>query len=264
MNLKSIFTRREKMPPAPAGNVHVYQAGNFTSTYVPEPPCDSKHVTPLELGSGRLFGLPGKVHDDWQTKLDTNIWLAQFRAPELMYYRNLPVELPYDESGPGDIIFPISDQKVPSQARMEQLFDIIKLLLSMGQEIGVSCQGGHGRTGTVLACVYGRFNPQDPDPAETIRETICDRMIESMAQEEFIFKFLGIPETERLIKERAESEKLRLEREARYAQYDSKWSSNWKPGYGWNGPGSYVGTPSGTDAKGGDKASFSKAYDWAY
>jgi hypothetical protein len=48
--------------------------------------------------------------------------------------------------------YPIRDFSVPSKAFMTSILDKIDELIANGESIYVHCQGGHGRTGTVIGC----------------------------------------------------------------------------------------------------------------
>jgi hypothetical protein len=54
--------------------------------------------------------------------------------------------------------------------------------------------GGHGRTGMVLACVYGLFqDPECLDPIAEIRQKGCEEWVECEKQARFVFKTVGHP-----------------------------------------------------------------------
>ncbi len=54
-----------------------------------------------------------------------------------------------------------------------------------GQHVEIGCYGGHGRTGTALACL-AILCGQAPDEAVTwVRATYCERAVETGEQEAF-------------------------------------------------------------------------------
>jgi protein-tyrosine phosphatase len=57
-----------------------------------------------------------------------------------------------------------------------------------GELVEVGCLGGHGRTGTAIAClaVLAGLNS---DPVDWVRAAYCDRAVETAEQEEFARKF---------------------------------------------------------------------------
>ena len=51
--------------------------------------------------------------------------------------------------------FPIKDRKAPSY---EKLCEIVDYIESLQGTVYLFCKGGHGRSGTIAACVHGRRN----------------------------------------------------------------------------------------------------------
>ncbi|OGG58709.1 hypothetical protein A2765_00100 [Candidatus Kaiserbacteria bacterium RIFCSPHIGHO2_01_FULL_56_24] len=70
--------------------------------------------------------------------------------------------------------------------------DVIKEL-EAGRRVLSFCQGGHGRTGTLLASLVALLESveQTPDPIEAVRERYCDRAVETRAQAEAVFALRG-------------------------------------------------------------------------
>jgi protein-tyrosine phosphatase len=58
-----------------------------------------------------------------------------------------------------------------------------------GQRVELGCLGGHGRTGTALACLAVMTGTPPHEAVALVRGTYCDRAIESPSQEEFVAKF---------------------------------------------------------------------------
>ena len=64
--------------------------------------------------------------------------------------------------------------------------------LEDGGRVEVACQGGHGRTGTVLAGVLAVVESLSPEEAiESLRERYCDDAIEGHKQVELVFRLMG-------------------------------------------------------------------------
>lgn len=54
-----------------------------------------------------------------------------------------------------DITFPIKDRKAPT---LDYLTKIVHYILTLKGTIYIFCRGGHGRSGTIAAAVYGKIN----------------------------------------------------------------------------------------------------------
>jgi len=85
-----------------------------------------------------------------------------------------------------------TDGKALPSIAMEWLVDVAVKYLNRGQVVDTGCMGGHGRTGTFLACLVGQVEGLSPKVAiQTIRSRHCKEAVESMAQVEQIYLFLG-------------------------------------------------------------------------
>lgn len=58
-----------------------------------------------------------------------------------------------------------------------------------GQRVEVGCLGGHGRTGTALACMGVLSGHDAASAAAWVRSTYCERAVETAAQEAFVRDF---------------------------------------------------------------------------
>ena len=149
--------------------------------------CSAKHLSPIHLGSGLLYGLPGKDHS--KDLKDVNIFLLDTYLP-WGCYSNCFV----DGKRLHDIIyFPIDDRDIPVD--VDDFYRVLKFAikkLNAGKSVGISCFGGHGRTGMVLAILYGIFHKEEKDPIAAIRKMGCDKWVESFKQAAFVYAVLGI------------------------------------------------------------------------
>lgn len=59
--------------------------------------------------------------------------------------------------------FPILDGGAPSAPSMQAILDAIDASLARDRPVYVHCQGGRGRTGTVVACYWIRHGLYDPE-----------------------------------------------------------------------------------------------------
>jgi len=87
---------------------------------------------------------------------------------------------------------PWPDFAVPADpaALLTALQDLMRRA-RLGQVVEVGCFGGHGRTGTALACL-ARLTGQSPRAAVAwIRSTYCDQAVETHEQVDFVACFPG-------------------------------------------------------------------------
>lgn len=64
--------------------------------------------------------------------------------------RIVPVEI--ERLGMADCHEPVPDMLPPSMSQIENIFKFIQDCLRDGKPVGVSCDGGFGRTGTLMSC----------------------------------------------------------------------------------------------------------------
>jgi hypothetical protein len=58
--------------------------------------------------------------------------------------------------------------------------------------VEIGCQGGHGRTGTLLACILGVVEDLDAGQSiKTLRKRYCEMAVESKKQVELVAQYLG-------------------------------------------------------------------------
>ncbi len=88
------------------------------------------------------------------------------------------------------------DYEAPRYLKKEWWLKLIEVLeqLAQGKEeykVLVSCLGGHGRTGTALAILYGLITGSKT-PVKDIRKLYCEKAVESKAQVKYLEKILKI------------------------------------------------------------------------
>ncbi len=75
------------------------------------------------------------------------------------------------------------------------LVDTVTAHLTQGEKINVSCMGGQGRTGTLLAILLGQAEHLSPKRAiKTLRARYCHKAVESLHQVIQVYEFLGSSE----------------------------------------------------------------------
>lgn len=100
----------------------------------------------------------------------------------------------------GWLSLPFPDLKVPTLlTTYEQWHGIAKTvqaLLKKGRDVLVACHGGHGRSGLFCAIVGYILNISKDrswsSPVERLRTLHCDEVVETRAQEQFVYDVLGL------------------------------------------------------------------------
>ena len=94
------------------------------------------------------------------------------------------------------IYYPVDDRQVPQHmGRLEQMLETIEDYLNNGKDVHIQCIGGHGRTGTILALLFGRFGVETEDYLtleKSVHENYCEDAIESDTQRRFIAKYFDM------------------------------------------------------------------------
>lgn len=145
--------------------------------------CDEDHKA-FDLWNGKLFGLSGKQHEKNLT--DVNVWLTDTYIPETMF----TVGIKSEDEKVAHILYPIDDMGAPSNDdRFRELLVLLKARLMAGQTVTVSCFGGHGRTGLVMACLVG--NSGIRQAITHIRANGCEKWVESKSQVDYVSHIVG-------------------------------------------------------------------------
>jgi len=70
-------------------------------------------------------------------------------------------------------------------------FSIVLERARSGQDVEVGCRGGHGRTGTALACLAVLAGHPARDAVAWVRSSYCAKAVETPEQEAFIAAFFA-------------------------------------------------------------------------
>jgi atypical dual specificity phosphatase len=98
--------------------------------------------------------------------------------------------------GLADLHEPVPDYTAPSQEQIDRMISFVQQCVSKEIPVGVSCDAGKGRTGTVLACYLVAKGANADDAIEQIRR-LRPGSIETRDQEQAIHIFAQRLQTER-------------------------------------------------------------------
>lgn len=95
------------------------------------------------------------------------------------------------------IYMPIVDMSIPDTHELDMVLSIMHEYLMEGKKVHVHCQGGHGRTGLVMACYFGKFTDVK-EPIAYLRRNYCQDAVESLIQHNFIKNYTNINEPDEM------------------------------------------------------------------
>lgn len=107
---------------------------------------------------------------------------SRARDPDYGLYLDSRWQPPWDH---GYVDWPDFGVPANTEAVVEALKAILERARS-GQSIEVGCLGGHGRTGTALACLAVLAGHPAPDAVAWVRSSYCPEAVETPGQEAFI------------------------------------------------------------------------------
>lgn len=117
----------------------------------------------------------------------SDTWVGDFT---IVYANGVEESLP--EPVCPTIFIDWTDQKRCPDNVLYWLVDLVSKRLEKRDMVEVSCMGAHGRTGTFLACLIGYVEGLEPKEAILkLRARYCDEAVESRAQFEQVYEFLG-------------------------------------------------------------------------
>ena len=141
-----------------------------------------------------------KARNKLQRLLDANIRVfislqePDERSPQGPFVPYMPMlEQLAQEAGieVGFVNFPIRDNGTPSTELMADILATIRDAHMSGRCVYLHCWGGHGRTGTLIACLIAFVEKKNEKEAiKAVRERYCKLAVESKSQEDFVRRFI--------------------------------------------------------------------------
>jgi protein-tyrosine phosphatase len=102
-----------------------------------------------------------------------NINIKNASYPELEAYNNPIVQIDWEDFGA--VSLPIDFWKT-----------LVKLIRKEKRDVTVCCQGGHGRTGTVLSILAYFMGVEKKNPVKYVRDNYCYKAVESYDQLKYV------------------------------------------------------------------------------
>lgn len=180
--------------------------GSKWSNYVAAPPCHKGNVKVMHVpGKGALYA-GGWSHDANPNGFAV-IDLTGSKSPKDETYEVEALNDEAAEAFAGTIelnqshakplpwlSFAVKDFGVPDVApeTWPILAQEVRALLDQGINVLVACNGGHGRTGTVVSILCYLMNPAIGDPVEYVRKVYCNDAVENATQHRYVNKVLGL------------------------------------------------------------------------
>lgn len=137
--------------------------------------CGEKRHSTLNLWSGTLSG-------------------GRASQPPKNTYLLVAFEKVYVEERMASLVLAVDtpNMKIPTNPdRFEFALQAAQTALEAGKHVHAGCIGGHGRTGTFVACIAHRAGLVIGDPVRWTREHYCRKAVESVEQERFVRKVCG-------------------------------------------------------------------------
>lgn len=130
---------------------------------------------------------PALPEPDLQVYLDAT-WLEPINTPILTCGLRKAIPTPAIPT----IYVPWYDGRGLPQPTLKWLIRAILDEMEKDKLVELGCGGGHGRTGTILACLLIEAEGLDPkDAINAVRERYCDEAVESLSQVTTIYAFAG-------------------------------------------------------------------------
>lgn len=121
---------------------------------------------------------------------DLGVYLATSWQPRIL---SVGIELPTRTQFPYSAVFyDWLDMHAPRSVPVMTILSTIKEALAAGKHVDIGCIGAHGRTGTLLALLIADLEGLPArDCIAQVRARHCKDAIETMAQENFIYRYCG-------------------------------------------------------------------------
>ena len=123
---------------------------------------------------------------------DLGVYLAMGWQDEMSPIWGAGIKTPHREGGFPTVYCRWPDFGIVHVSVVEWLINAIISNMEKGYKIDIGCQGAHGRTGTLLACLIAKVEGLCADDAiKAVHNRHCSKAVETNSQENLIREFLG-------------------------------------------------------------------------
>ncbi len=154
------------------------------------PPCEHRGLTPIvTLKDGRELYAAQGARLDRTGHLDLIVDCAGLVNGRKFVTSNSPRYRALNSFASPDVVrLSWPDMTAPTHVGLKFWTRLLEML---PQRTAVACVGGHGRTGTCLACLLVADGMTGEEAIKTVREKHCVKAIETVAQEQYIRRLAG-------------------------------------------------------------------------
>lgn len=164
-----------------------------TSAHYHSPELVFKHDGIEFYGAAKMDIKPADLAGDLDLIINLSGYPMQLNSRRVLSRRGWEVlnEFFIEEKFPEELLIDWVDGE-PLLARRGFWDKLLTLLKERKyKRVYVCCTGGHGRTGTALAILYGITQSKSPrESIEHVRRTICTQLIETASQENYVFTMI--------------------------------------------------------------------------
>jgi atypical dual specificity phosphatase len=109
-------------------------------------------------------------------------------APEIQMKKQL-----VEASGMEDCFEPVRDREAPTQEQIGRVVEFMRRALDRKKAVAVSCNAGHGRTGTILMCylISAGYSIKDAEERLLRARPGCEEALQNPDQMKAINEFTG-------------------------------------------------------------------------
>jgi len=144
----------------------------------------------IVLSKGEGWRIFASAKHNFISKADVRIYLDKYYIGEEILISSQKQAHILPQSATEIIFIPWQDMSIPRMSQVQRVVDYVVSMIKKGKDVEVGCFGGHGRTGTFIACVIvSLLRMPAKDAISFVRKNYCSNAIETKDQEKFVEDF---------------------------------------------------------------------------